>query len=365
MTSSSAPSQRLDLLHILRGIAAMLVLFGHVSVATKYAFPYVLNAFGHYQNLGVYVFFVISGFVVPWSLQVQRYTIRQFPRYMLRRLVRLDPPYLAMVAVGLGVAAVHSRHAGTPFPFTASTIALHLGYLAGLADRPWIVSVFWTLGIEFQFYILMGLVFPLFALVPGWVASETRVGPATLGLSSRIPTDRGLLLATAAFVLIEITLVFVFSGAGWTYYSGYFIVGILAFAVRASGLHWAALVAYGFAGAGVGGFTLPWTLVVVVGLLVVALPDRLPWVWDTWPGKCLSGLGQISYSLYLTHPVVVGLLTVRAARVGWMSTAVKASAVYAAEVVLCLGVATVFYYVCERPAVRLSHRVKFRPAPAS
>jgi peptidoglycan/LPS O-acetylase OafA/YrhL len=225
--------------------------------------------------------------------------------------------------------------------------------------------VFWTLGIEFQFYILMGLAFPLIWLVPKWLASETATTEATPGVSSRVPTGRGLLLVLLALVLLQIVLVSVHKGSvegsTWIYYCEYFLIGFLAFIVKAGLVHWAVLVVFAVTGAGIGGFSLGWGVVSVMSLLVVAFPNRLPWVWTTKAGAVMNGLGYISYSLYLTHPVVVGWLTRRAENSGWISTDTRAVLVYLAEVVLTLCIATVFYFLFERPAVKLSHRIKLRP----
>ena len=357
-------SGRLDLIHVLRGAAALLVLFGHISIATSFQFPSILGAFGQFPDLGVFIFFVISGFVVPWSLWTQRYTIHTFPKYMMRRLVRLDPPYFAMVAVGLVVAAYRSRAAGAVFPYSGATIALHLGYLSGLAQHPWIVTVFWTLGIEFQFYILMGLAYPLFAWIPKWVASATVTVERRPGVVSRSPTTHGFGMVLLAFLCLEIVLATVYVSAiaeqTWIHYSGYFFVGILAFSVKTQGLHWAALAAYCLVGAGISGFSLEWGLVSVLGLLIVTLPERLGWVWTTRFGSLANALGLISYSLYLTHPVLVGSITHRAVTRGWISSPGRAVAVYAAEISLCLSIATLFYFLVERPATKLSHRIKLK-----
>ena len=51
--------------------------------------------------LGVDIFFVISGFVIPLSLHGRSYTLRQFPAFMVRRLVRLEPPYIASIVLAI------------------------------------------------------------------------------------------------------------------------------------------------------------------------------------------------------------------------------------------------------------------------
>ena len=71
---------------------------------------------------------------------------------------RLDPPYLVTIAIAVALAAYQTfddRPAYLVFP-SWSTIALHLGYLTGIGGHDWVLAVFWTLGIEFQFYIVVG-----------------------------------------------------------------------------------------------------------------------------------------------------------------------------------------------------------------
>jgi peptidoglycan/LPS O-acetylase OafA/YrhL len=269
-----------------------------------------------------------------------------------------------MVAVGLAIEAFRSQRMGIDFPFSGTTIALHLGYLAGLAGHPWIVSVFWTLGIEFQFYILVGLTYPLLARIPTWLESMTTTVETVSGPPLRIPSRRGLLVMLLGLALLQVVLVLIhesgFAGHTWLYYSAYFFVGMFAFAVRTGRMPWFLLVAYCLTIAGFGGLQLGWSAVTVPALLVVTLPNRLPWVWSTRGGALLNGLGRISYSLYLTHPVIVGGLTRRAADRGFMTTDAGAVLVYLSEIALALTVATVFYYLFERPAVHLSHRIKLR-----
>jgi peptidoglycan/LPS O-acetylase OafA/YrhL len=64
-------------------------------------------------------------------------------------------------------------------------------------------------------------------------------------------------------------------------------------------------------------------------------------------GRVLAGLGAISYSLYLVHQFNVPLMGRVVARVtpvwtpGWVSIGLQVAGL--------LGVATVFWYFCERP----------------
>jgi peptidoglycan/LPS O-acetylase OafA/YrhL len=154
-------------------------------------FYHLVRQTGDYGWLGVEVFFVISGFVIPYSLYRGGYRIRDFFKYVARRIVRLDPPYLAAIAVILALAYVSSLKSGRPFviegqPVGSARLLLHLGYLNIFSRYEWLNPSFWTLAIEIQYYVLMGLLFPLVTRQPavrlarlgGWAAQRVLSRPS-------------------------------------------------------------------------------------------------------------------------------------------------------------------------------------------
>ena len=153
----------------LRGLAALGVCIFHLCSPTSQPilhsiFP--VSAVTHYGLFGVTVFFVMSGFIIPYMMDRAAYEIRFFPRFLLRRLARLEPPYLASIAfvLLLGFAGAASPgFRGQPFEFDLPQTLSHVGYLTGILGYPWLNIVYWTLAIEFQFYILIAIFFPLLA----------------------------------------------------------------------------------------------------------------------------------------------------------------------------------------------------------
>jgi peptidoglycan/LPS O-acetylase OafA/YrhL len=131
---------------------------------------------------GVTAFFVISGFVLPLALTKAGYHASDFGRFFLRRAVRLEPPYLAAVALAIATGLLASAtpgYSGPPFHVDWLGTILHVGYLVPLFDKPWIVGVFWTLLVEMQFYILIGLTFGWFKEHPtAWVVMLALPAPA-------------------------------------------------------------------------------------------------------------------------------------------------------------------------------------------
>lgn len=325
----------------------------HVSTATAYVFPSSVLAAARFGRYGVPVFFVISGLVVPFSLLGRGYTIRGFPRYVLRRVLRLDPPYLAALGLALLLAAARRS-----FTYSASDIALHVGYLTGLAGRSWVVSAFWTLGIEFQYYLLMGLLLAWVLPRARYLTTPSARGPILLGLL----LAWFFLLSEAEWALHRVLTDAQLTGV-WLLYKDYFLLGMAALVVREYRMSVFALIAFGFVVFGWEG-RLEWestTLLLGIAALFAGAPAT--WRWLRSPvGRLAAWLGTISYSLYVTHELVVGLLTVRLRGRGWMPEAIAGIwLVVAIEVLLCLGLAAVFYRLFERPALRWSRRVTVTP----
>lgn len=156
MLKNITNSTYVPILNFLRAIASLAVLLMHMHyLAGLSQFPYTGKFFSMGQQ-GVNIFFVISGFVIPYSMWNAGYQIKDFFRYILKRSVRIDPPYLLVILICL-IAGIFN----TKFGFDFQKLVLHLFYLIPFSSYDWYQSVFWTLGVEFQFYLLIGLLLPV------------------------------------------------------------------------------------------------------------------------------------------------------------------------------------------------------------
>ena len=126
--------------------------------------------------VGVEIFFVISGFVIALSVSKGAPTPAYFGRFVLRRSIRLDPPYWTAILLELLLLHLTLRlFAGHPvtLPSTAQLVS-HVFYLQDLLGYGNIVPIFWTLCYEIQFYaFFVGLVV-VGAMLPS--RCEGRVG---------------------------------------------------------------------------------------------------------------------------------------------------------------------------------------------
>src|SRR5262249_17683132 len=89
-------TSKIHVVEALRGIASIGVALFHFSDQLSTFVPQLIARVGW---LGVDMFFVISGFVIPYSIASCRYSITDFPRFICRRLVRLEPPYLLSIVL--------------------------------------------------------------------------------------------------------------------------------------------------------------------------------------------------------------------------------------------------------------------------
>ena len=140
----------------LRGVAALSVCLFHFIYSTvNYVTDKTILDVVYYGQLGVALFFVISGIVIPLSLLNSNYTIYNWPKFFMKRIIRIEPPYLVALALSIAIIIVRKTFLNGSGPeYTFVQIALHVGYLIPFfKDFEWLNEVFWTLAIEFQYYL--------------------------------------------------------------------------------------------------------------------------------------------------------------------------------------------------------------------
>lgn len=157
MNKISQSKNSLDILVFLRAVAVLMVCFCHFGAALEegHYLSELFSCFGVYGKYGVYVFFVISGFVIPLSLFRGKYILSYYSKFLFKRVVRLHPPYLAALLLTLVVSFLSYKVRHVEFPENGFTIFKSLFYMHIPADNP----VFWTLMVEAQYYIFIGFFF--------------------------------------------------------------------------------------------------------------------------------------------------------------------------------------------------------------
>ena len=325
-------SRHIPVLDHLRGIAAIAVCLFHFSCGNGdlLSDDDPVKVLGTFGSLGVEAFFVISGFVIPYSLHLRSYRLADSPSFFARRLKRLEPPYFACIIV---VIILHQLSAWAPgfrgnaLNLTWQQLLAHLGYLNAILEYGWLNPVFWTLAIEFQYYIFIALVFPVLVHANSVIRHLAVLAVALLGLT-------GL----GNFALLPFWLpLFAIGMATFQFYTNQ--VSARWYAVLLITVFLLSCYLVGSQHSVVG---------ICTALTIVAASSReLPRIFAPF-----AFLGTISYSLYLLHTPIGGRIVNLSTRLPELGI-YRYSAIVVAFVVSVLC-AYAFWQIVERPSQRWS-----------
>ncbi len=335
---------RWQFLDAIRGIAALLVLTDHwLKDIVVRGFPWTRQhiALG---PMGVAAFFLVSGFIIPVSLE-KRGSLRVF---WVGRLFRLFPLYLFSVAVAFLCGHYGLLPDIARVPIVWRTVIGNVLMCQELFHVPYLLQVWWSLSFEALFYIACSVLFLFGVLRKSRMWSMlTSLVLLSATLSAGLFLHRGLSAEKAGVIITAFfgTVLYRYS-VGHETRKGVVAAG-MCFAAAIATAFWFRLDlfpkpedftiiprfnSFGFIMAWIGGgllFGSFW------GMRGKSFPRPLCW------------LGEISYSLYLMHPFVIAFLKDR------VSTAASGPLV----LTLSLGLAYLTYSFIERPFIRWNKRL--------
>ena len=336
----------------LRGPAALLVLASHHLSLYWHAQPFAASMTGQPTAfaappawteplatlvagpiragpLGVALFFLVSGYVIPFAL-----ADRGAGTFLAARAARLLPTYWAGYALQAAVvAALAAAFPRTPGEMLANLLPGVQG-LSGLATFDGIV---WTLNVEVLFYLAAAAVAPALRRgSPGWLAMPLGAALIALLLAARVSPEGLMNLSLAATMIVFIAVGTTFHLAErhgrWRRAAPALVAALLAAFVGLASL-WPP------------GGLMPevpsYLLAAVLFAGAFLLRDRLR------PGPVLSRLAAISYPLYVVHGVS-GFAIIGAA----IGAGVPSAAALALALLWSFGAAVVLHRVVERPTRR-------------
>lgn len=302
-------SQRFYFLDSLRGICALYITIYHfysiLKEKSEFIFPPIIDGIIGQATAGLRVFYILSGFVIAYSIYNKEITISFFYRFILRRSIRLDPPYWVTMIATLLISLLSIIFFTKPmetFPSWQVIIANSL-YLQDFLNMERIVHVSWTLCIELQLYLFF---------------------VAIIGLLIWFEKNRSVVQREKKFdaplFLITFGILFLFSlwqnVSAWMFIKGFFLPHWFSFFTGCI-LCWVYLKALSiryyllFFGMNLLFFLfepskpLGENLMISGIFFLVIIKDRLS---DLFNGPVLQYGGKISYSLYLTHWLIAGKL---------------------------------------------------------
>lgn len=143
---SSSRMASLDLLRLIAALAVVLyhylfrgAIAGNLDVSYPAAEPYAI-----YGNLGVNLFFLISGFVIAWSAEG-----RTWQEFAVARFARLYPGFLVCMTATFVVLVIANDQR---LPTDATTYVANLSMFARIFGRKSMDGVYWSIMLEILFY---------------------------------------------------------------------------------------------------------------------------------------------------------------------------------------------------------------------
>ena len=298
---------------------------------------------------GVELFFVISGFILglPFAAHYLKGAAPvNLRKYYLRRLTRLEPPYIvALLVLFLLAAGIEGAPPASFYPHLAASL-FYLHSLIYGAFSP-AMGVAWSLEIEVQFYVLVPLLTLLFT-----IRSPTLRRSSIVILILAALSGQALFLHHSPRTALSIVA-----------YVQFFLVGFLLADVF--------LVTWGE----VPRRNLAWDFIALAGclLLFVILHSRVlaHWLFPAWilllyfaafrgrlvnrffSNRWIVAIGGMCYSIYLLHYEVISAVGRLTRRLGettpyWIYLSVQLVLVGAAIVVIC----GVYFVTIEKPCMR-------------
>ena len=326
---------QVQIIGVLRALAALMVCFYHFAWHTDDKVGVLLpegntiKYFAWQGQLGVYVFFVISGFVIPLSMFYGKYQFRNFFGFMGKRLARLHPPFVASMLL-YGILEVGYAIADqTPLLIDWSKLAGNFFLSAKFTGQDWIQDVYWTLAIEFQYYILIALIYPL-------------------------------LMHAKHYVWFVVIMAFTLSSELFGheqkhylfFHAPVFCMGLLLFLHHVKKISDIELI-----------LMVGWCMietryemgpeVAVAGSLTVFAIACM-----NWKSSITNVLGDASYSIYLIHGFSGAQFLYYTNR--YAHTLFEKTMLLAGAMALTICFALVFERLVERPSIRLSQRIKYK-----
>lgn len=377
-------NSRIDFANTLRGFAALAVVISHYygvfwssraaveAITNAPALPLETHAIPGYISwlhafpifnwgaYGVALFFIISGFVIPFSLQKMSWV-----GFSINRILRIMPTYFVGFSVSLLAILMSSAYFSREWPFSVREVLIH--YIPGIRDIMWsrgIDGIVWTLEIEMKFYLVCALLIVWFRQQSLKVFfAPVALFAFALYLNRMIPvwgnTNVSAFQLAMTYMTVSQYIIYMFIGVLFHYlYRGkidankaYLGVGCL-FAMFC--IHW-------WAGPYAANLGVAWSY--AFALLTFAFSYSFPNLFKS--NRVFDFLADISYPLYVIHGVA-GYVALRI----MLDMGFKAWSSLLIVTAACLFLSWLLHVLIESPSQKLGKqlaanltRASIKPTP--
>ncbi|PER35127.1 acyltransferase [Bacillus cereus] len=316
----------------LRGIAAIIVLLGHFLALFPILGKKVMySTFGTYFSIlwqghsAVIIFFVLSGFVL--SLPFYKGTEFNYLKYLIKRVCRIYIPYIMILFIAIGIKlGIHSKIGTIPglvqwgswnIEVSFNRVMDHILFLREFNSDAFIM-VIWSLVHEMRISIVFPLIIFLLLRVNWKVSIGIAMFLSVIGylLMKNIPSEFNMPVSTNYFITLHYSSMFII-GALLAKNREYLVSKIINSKVKYILLPLGLLffsyprIPFMLLSKLIGEIDYDLYLIIIdwyicfgaVLIILSALSSKL--FSKLLLIKPVQFIGEISYSLYLVHPIVL------------------------------------------------------------
>lgn len=342
---------RYGFIDAIRGLAACAVMLQHSLYASKLLgdFPNAkLTGFIphwlEFGETGVVAFFLVSGFVIPLSLE----KTANFGLFWLHRALRIYPLYITVFIIGL---ILNGRNTLQNSALALKSIGAHLLFVQEYVHVKNLVGGSWTLSLEIVWYIVIS---GLFLLSLNKRFNILIIGSVVASLASWVVCLSGhhmpmgrlsmLLCCVAGLVCYR------YEQGDLSRAAFHKLLGVMGSLIVLNLAVGDAIFPADHPTSSFGMAFDSWSLAAVLFFVPFATREA-----DFWRHSALAFLGRISYSTYLLHPCALFILGL---------IPIEGVALIACTFVLTIPLSVVTYRFIELPAIRFGHRRRANPSHA-
>jgi len=324
---------RLLELDALRGIAALAVVLYHYTQRFSELYP-DLQSEGIrflYGNLGVQLFFLLSGFVIFLTLKTTSSPVD----FIKRRAVRLYPSYIMCVILTyLCVVAFGLEGREVTFKEAILNLTLIEGFIPGIN---YVDGAYWSLTVEITFYLIVTIIIyfkmikHIFKVLLLWIIASFLMFYLTKTYDSNIiETLYSKTISNYSYLFISgISFYFLLEKL----YKRYLLLILLS-------------LVFQYISSGIDVFLI---VLGIYGVFWLTINQKLKFLSN----KVLVFLGSISYSLYLIHQNIGYIIIIYLKKAG-----LDSSIWIVIPIVVSIGIAFFITKYIENPIINLM-KVKF------
>jgi peptidoglycan/LPS O-acetylase OafA/YrhL len=310
MGATLKDTRHLPALDGVRGVAVLIVVAYHTGGGAQSS-NFIVRSIGLVLKAGwsgVTLFFLLSGFLITGILWDSKGAPHWWRNFYARRILRISPLYYGSLLLVMLVSwALHRTSLGSKGLWVYALYLQNVPWItdAGAGTRPLLLSHFWSLAVEEQFYLMWPLllrrltsVAQVKCLCLGIFVCSTLFRYSVWTLSAHPQAFNGFLLSRAGELALGGYLAMCFRDECWAklerlapYFTPLALVGFVAACIPGGSVE---LTSLGCSTAGLAFITLFYAGWIVLALKEGAVNHIVSAPW-------LRQVGYISYGVYIFH----------------------------------------------------------------